>query len=603
MRFEGLFAEDTAPEEGGAVFEEEDLSDETESQQTDVLHLEPGGKARSSRRYLPRILAAAACLTVGFIGLRQMGNKDMVPTPMEGDPMTSSAGPAGEGEGAEGYSALRNALYKIQSDQGYYTTYERNGMAVTSDGVATSQAAPAPEAAPEENSMARDMVGGEAGLMMKGFAGLGGSKNVYETNVQEKGIDEADVIKTDGTYLYIYRFNSQSGHHEIRILQASNLKHMSTIDLGSASYDGRLYLDGDYMVLVRTRSGADDLSYGEQAQTTSGTLAGDVSFKPEDGGANGTTASADAAQGRMAVAPSIVGVMPGFTSQATVVEVVVYNIKDKKAPEAIATYEQDGSYLTSRYMNGVVYAITNKGVYDRVISSKMPMGRMVPMVGSDRSLDILPAEDVIISDYLAEPNYVTVTATDIRTGERQAKAVLGVANTLYMSEKAIYLTATTYNYGREMEKDESYNHTGIVKLSVDKTNLTHVGGAQVDGYVDGQFAFSEQNGYLRVATTADTQSGSRNNMYVLDSNLSLVGSLENLAPGERIYWCAIWATLAMWLPLSRWTPCLPSTLKIPRTPRCSASLKYPDSRNISIPSTRTPCWALATTPSRTSGAA
>lgn len=572
-RFEGIILEDAAAVEGVDAYHEDTAAVEgvDASGQKDpnegvlVLH-ENKRKARGFGHYMPRLLAAAACLAIGFIGVRQMGEKDIVPI----TPDTASSGTAaaeGEGVVATGYSAIRNTIYKIQSDQGYYYNYATANPS-TAGGDMNDGAVKAPMAMPESQMIES---GGSSGMMLRGFAGFG-TKDVYETNVQEKGIDEADVIKTDGTYLYIYRYNTQSGRHEVRILQASGLRHMSTIDLGSASYDGSLYLDGDRLVLVRTRGGADDISYGENAKTTSQTLAGDVNFTPE-----AESSSQPGTASTYRASPEVIASMPGYHSQSSIVEVVVYNIRDKASPEKTATYEQDGSYLTSRYTNGVVYTVTNKGVYDRVISGSVPMGRLVPMVGSERTMDIMPAEDIIISDYLAEPNYVTVTATDIRTGERQAKAVLGVANTLYMSENAIYLTATTYNYDKNDDKnrDESYNHTGIIKLSVNKTELSHTAGGRVDGYVDGQFAFSEKNGNLRVATTADTQNGSRNNMYVLDQKLNIIGSLEGLAPGERIYSVRYMGDMGYIVTFKQVDPLFAIDLSDPKKPAVLGELKIP----------------------------
>jgi uncharacterized secreted protein with C-terminal beta-propeller domain len=85
--------------------------------------------------------------------------------------------------------------------------------------------------------------------------------------------------------------------------------------------------------------------------------------------------------------------------------------------------------------------------------------------------------------------------------------------------------------------------TIIHKIQIDQGDISYVAQACVPGYVNNQFSLSEYKGFLRVSTTLQgwTLQGyfsdvdSQNNVYVLDSNLEVVGSVEYLAPGEQIY--------------------------------------------------------------------
>ena len=577
MRFEGLLDE-TELEKGEPV----ETSEIPASDPPVVITVERGGKARGFQYYMPRILAVAACFVVALVGMQQLGNDRLVQEDGNSNASMSSgdigepasegddgqAQTAGSGEAAGDYAELRQTIYDIQKDQGYYYTYD-DAARNSEYGTLTEESEIAEE--PVADMAPQAAVGGANPATAGGGAN---GKLVYSTNTQEKGIDEADIIKTDGTYLYAYRYNQSSSNSEISIVRASNLKHVSTIDLGNYSYDGSLYLDGDYMILVRTLGNTEDITYGEQARTTVGALA-----KASLDGLADTSLSSDSSEARIA-ADMTMPSMPGYYygGYSDVVEVVVYDISKRQEPEQVSRYIQDGHCLTSRYMNGVVYTVTSKGVWDRVVDNSMPMARLVPMSGTGNILEVLPVSDIIISPYLANPSYVTVSATDVRTGDRQIQSVLGVADTVYMSYNSLYLTATTYDYSRtaaNKNQQVSYNQTGIVKIDVDGVNLTYKASAQVDGYVDGQFAFSEKDGYLRVATTADTNNGSINGLYVLDESFKLAGTLNNLAPGEHIKSVRYMGNMGYVVTFKQVDPLFAIDLSDPQNPVVLGELKIP----------------------------
>lgn len=76
----------------------------------------------------------------------------------------------------------------------------------------------------------------------------------------------------------------------------------------------------------------------------------------------------------------------------------------------------------------------------------------------------------------------------------------------------------------------------IVRIGLDTLQIKATG--SVPGYLLNQFAMDEYNGHLRVAVTVDDGWGgtdSLNDVYVLDSNLSQTGKIQDLGLGERIY--------------------------------------------------------------------
>lgn len=83
--------------------------------------------------------------------------------------------------------------------------------------------------------------------------------------------------------------------------------------------------------------------------------------------------------------------------------------------------------------------------------------------------------------------------------------------------------------------------TGIVKIDLDKLNIKANG--SVPGSLLNQFSMDEYDGHLRVATTIGNNrffgmSGSvqsANDVYILDKNMNLSGSITDLGMSERIY--------------------------------------------------------------------
>ena len=58
------------------------------------------------------------------------------------------------------------------------------------------------------------------------------------------------------------------------------------------------------------------------------------------------------------------------------------------------------------------------------------------------------------------------------------------------------------------------------------------------GEVLNQFSMDETDGYFRIATTDSENINAKtysNSLYVLNENLEIVGNIENLAKGEKIY--------------------------------------------------------------------
>ena len=70
-----------------------------------------------------------------------------------------------------------------------------------------------------------------------------------DTNIQVKGIDEADTIKTDGKYVYSY----QEGERAIIILDARTLVKIKTIRVPANYSNPLFYITRNKLILTATR--------------------------------------------------------------------------------------------------------------------------------------------------------------------------------------------------------------------------------------------------------------------------------------------------------------------------------------------------------------
>ena len=132
------------------------------------------------------------------------------------------------------------------------------------------------------------------------------------------------------------------------------------------------------------------------------------------------------------------------------------------------------------------------------------------------------------------------------------------------------------SHARELEK------TGIVKVSVDNFNIEATG--DVPGKVLNQFSLDEYKGDLRIATTIGHNSWFGNfrqlaqsfsDVYVLDRNLKTVGVVKDLGKTERIYSVRFLADRGYVVTFRQTDPFYVLDLSNPSSPQVKGELKIP----------------------------
>lgn len=388
---------------------------------------------------------------------------------------------------------------------------------------------------------------------------------IYTTNVQVAGVDESDIVKTDGTYIYQYRFNTSTGGAQIAISTANGLKLLSTIELPQYA-DSEMYLAGNKLVVVQqVQSDVVDAITKRVGEPLSSYLAEN---------SEGEDKSREAQASSDVIVPDYYNrKFPNYKRSLTMTEAVTYDISDHKKPKEINRYRQDGSYVSSRLANDTLYLVTNKYICGDVTVATDPVYCYLPIVGEQENVRVLPAGDIVIPPYLENLNYAVVTALDISSQATKTKAVLGMADQIMMSNSNLFLTANV----RSVETKSWYDRsTGITRFSVTEGGLQYLASGKVAGYIDNQFSLDEHKGNLRIATTSYNDSGdTTNNVYVLDASLNQIGVLENLAEGERIYSVRYMGDTAYVVTFRETDPLFVIDLSNPAKPAVKGELKIP----------------------------
>ena len=328
-------------------------------------------------------------------------------------------------------------------------------------------------------------------------------KNYSETNTQVKGVDEADIVKTDGKNIY-YVVKEYNGYG-IAIINVNTNEKVNKIEYDNNEiYPSEIFLYKDKLIVIGNRY-QNNKTVIEETETTSKRYLelADVAY---------------------------IG-----NSMTTI---VVYDVSDVLNIKEIRKVEIEGNYISSRMIEENIYVISSKDLYQYYY------GSLREDELQSRYLDTAISDDLICKDYKdiyyfpesEESNYLNIASFNVNNLEdANVKTFLGAGSDVYCSENNLYITKTNWNY--KMIED-STAETSIYKISLNGTKLVLEAETKIPGMIINQFSLDEYNGNLRIAVTKYNNNSSEdtsNNLYILDSKLSVIGSIENMAEGEEIY--------------------------------------------------------------------
>lgn len=358
------------------------------------------------------------------------------------------------------------------------------------------------------------------------------------TNVQVEGVDEADIVKTDGKYIY-YLTNDK-----IIIVDAENEKELKIIS--EVEYKGNsfrpieLFIAENKLIVI----GKSYKYYNRNNK---------------------------------------------YYSNNQVTAAQVYKTEDKEKPELEREIKIEGNYLTSRMIGENVYFITNQYIYPQWFKNReidelyedgfKPKYIDTAVTGEEQCLEY---HDIYYFPESEDTSYLNIAGFNINNNEpANIETYLGAGENIYSSENNLYITNVKYEC-RDAKMYGYYNNYDIntyiykFKLQDSKVNYETVG--SVPGEILNQFSMDEKDGYFRIATTDSdnwSNESDENNLYVLNEKLEIIGKVEGLAKGERIYAVRFMGNRAYMVTFVETDPLFVIDLSEPTNPIVLGELKIP----------------------------
>lgn len=476
-------------------------------------------KKSNNRRWKYASVAAAACvcLVVGAVGYTNMnaGKNER--------PGTVTEGRSEEDQGkialAKNYDEIKKYLKENEKRAKGQNGFGRADAAYMTDG------------AMAESSVAestKDMAGAD----------------YSDTNIRQEGVGEADTVKTDGKNLYI--LNDQTV--EIVDVSQAEMKDLASIEIDENCFIREVFVSDGRLVILYTESKCEE---GKKAED---------------------------------------GIYKDYTCAA------VYDVTDPANPREAGVISQSGQYHTMRVKDGYVYLVSDfYTYYDSSVSNESDY---IPQIQGS----LLRAEDIYMPQGTTGSQHTVISAFALSdpTEKLQTKAIFGNAGMCYVSENNIYITEEYYG------KSETENiQTSIRKIAYDKGTLDAVGQTKIDGVLNDSFSIDEYNGYLRIVATVipsdynnrimpvpyveeggsdvivedevavDNASIETNALYVLDENLEMTGSIQNLAKEETIHSARFMGDIGYFVTFKQIDPLFSVDLSDPSNPKIIGELKIP----------------------------
>ena len=349
-------------------------------------------------------------------------------------------------------------------------------------------------------------------------AATGDYVDYSRTNIQEAGVDEGDIIKTDGTWIYILK---QDGSFSIVRANDGAPKVESTTKLEKTGLSNReireMYLDGDRLIIVEEGI-CTALEKDNELYRTS-------------------------------------------TGYQTVLS--VWDIADRTQPEQIGMLRQDGYYKDSRKNGDFVYLFTS---YMPYIAETYEESTIVPRINGDE----VAYNQFYLPEKPASENYLIISSVDITKPEevKDQKVLVSGADSFYVSTENIYVTNENYNSGRDTVVTE------IAKFHYKDGRITGVAAGSVKGYLNDSFSLNEYDGTLRVVSTYYDETWEEwNALYILDEKLQQLSAIEDLAQGETIRSARFFGTTGYFVTFRQTDPLFSVDLSDPEDPKVLGELK------------------------------
>lgn len=374
---------------------------------------------------------------------------------------------------------------------------------------------------------------------------------VGTTNVQTEGVDEGDIVKNDGRYLYQKIWEKSEGG-EKQVIQIIDTGEGLTEAARVADFDSieEFYVWEDVLVVIESKylnEYSDDFQSSEK----------------------GILECEDTACYKN-----------GYH------EISFYDLTDRSRPEKIRTFTLQGSYASSRIADGYFYGFSR--YYANPGEGEQDYDSYVPKLDGSR----LEASRIYLPEESAGTSYLVLVSVDLRdpTEFVQTMGIVSEGEMYYVSADSIYVADTK---AAEMKEGWTEDSTSLIRFSYGEGNFILRAKGEIKGRLDSSFSMDEYDDHLRVVTTVReykmnivtddrtektigseiTDERQTNALYVLDGELKVVGKLEGLAEDEQIYSSRFMGKTGYFVTFRQTDPLFTVDLTDPTNPKVLSELK------------------------------
>lgn len=530
---------------------EKQLQEQKAKQQQENQHLEP----KKSKKIIPwrrlgsmvAVLALVVCSGVYITVTRFDKNSGTGQT--DSVAMTDTQQTVGEADetGYVDVAALGTMYHPASDYKEVYQTllkgYQQNWIEDLETSAETSEAASgAMNSGSDEYYYSDEAKYGSADADLSESSKEGG-KDYSTTNLQMEGVDESDIAKIDGSYIYTVE-DKYIVITDIRDGKLEEVTRFLPKDCGAADRVMEIYVDGDQLILVVQGY---ETSLGESSKAGSDKENSDKESSDEE------IAVSDASEDS-----AFCYEMNGKSTT----QIQVYSIVDRRNPEFEGRLIQDGYYNTSRKIGDVVYLFTQYHMTSDVVGYvEKEYTSVIPKVNGEK----VAAGEIYLPESSGESG-ILVSSLDVNKPDKvlDSKLVISGYAQTYISKDALYLYEEDY---------DGAMITNIAKFALDEGRISGVAATAVRGYVRDTFAINASDGYLRVLTTDYSTEDEVNALYILDENLKLTGQLTGIAPGEEIYAARFMGNTGYFVTYRNTDPLFTVDLSDPAKPEIIGELK------------------------------
>lgn len=363
-----------------------------------------------------------------------------------------------------------------------------------------------------------------------------------ETNIQVEGVDEADIVKTDGKYIYVISENNLiiAEAYPTETAQIVSKTHLEITP-------SEMFIDKDTLLIFGSSHSYPIREEGEKE------------------------------------------IYPYYTSMTTA---ELWDVEDRSNPQKVRSVDFEGNYFTSRKIESRVYFVVNTYPHYYALEESE---EIVPLYRDRVSEEVEDEEkeftktclcaDVGYLEPINPQSFITLVSMSMSDveAEIEKEVIVGSGQNVYASLENIYIAEVNYRYYIRpligIPEPEYSETTNVHKFALEDGEISYIGKGEVPGTILNQFSMDEFDGNFRIATTkgfvSRTGGSSTNNIYVYDEDMELIGKLEDLAPGEEIYSARFMGDRGYLVTFKKIDPLFVIDLSNPENPRVLGKLKIP----------------------------